>query len=318
MSPCRICGNANDNTIHEAREMMFGLRDTFRYLECARCGCVQIEEVPANLERYYSDTYYSYAPPKEHPLKRFVKRKRAAYAFGRKNAIGAWLVRRYGAPPFAEWIQKAGVGLDDRILDVGSGSGHLLVDMHQAGFSSLTGIDPYIERDLTYDGGVRILKKSLSEMTGVYDFIMFHHSFEHVADPLDTLRHAHRVLAPEGVILIRIPLAGGYAWRTYGVDWVQLDAPRHLFLHTAESMRLLADQAGLRIEETVYDSHALQFWGSEQYKRDIPYRDERSYRENPAASLFSRADIAAFEARSQTLNEQADGDQACFYMKRVP
>jgi hypothetical protein len=34
---CAICGNRRDNHIHVAREMMLGLREEFRYLECGNC-----------------------------------------------------------------------------------------------------------------------------------------------------------------------------------------------------------------------------------------------------------------------------------------
>ena len=64
------------------------------------------------------------------------------------------------------------------------------------------------------------------------------------------------------MIVIRIPIAGTHAWQTYGVDWVQLDAPRHLFLHTEDGMRSLAAGAGLQVTAVVHDSTAMQFWGS--------------------------------------------------------
>jgi len=78
---------------------------------------------------------------------------------------------------------------------------------------------------------------------------------------------------------------------------------------------VLAKQAGWEILQVVYDSTAFQFWGSEQYQRDIPLLDPRSYQVNPAASIFTRADIAAFESRARKLNEDGRGDQACFYLR---
>ena len=58
---CAICDNRHGNSIHLAREMMFGLRESFRYLECAACGCVQLLEVPDDFATYYPPTYYSFA-----------------------------------------------------------------------------------------------------------------------------------------------------------------------------------------------------------------------------------------------------------------
>lgn len=49
--------------------MMFGSRDKFDYLECARCDCLQIEEVPADLSQYYPANYYAFQRPMEGGLR---------------------------------------------------------------------------------------------------------------------------------------------------------------------------------------------------------------------------------------------------------
>jgi hypothetical protein len=56
---CRICGNPVGNREYVAREMMFGLRDSFVYFQCAECRCLQIAEFPADMSRYYPASYYS-------------------------------------------------------------------------------------------------------------------------------------------------------------------------------------------------------------------------------------------------------------------
>lgn len=57
---------------------------------------------------------------------------------------------------------------------------------------------------------------------------MFHHSFEHIADPFETLCSVRRLLS-SGTCLIRIPIVDSWAWENYGVNWIQIDAPRHFF-----------------------------------------------------------------------------------------
>ena len=47
---CRICENTEHNTTYEVREMMLGLRDMHTYFECANCGCLQIANVPENIQ----------------------------------------------------------------------------------------------------------------------------------------------------------------------------------------------------------------------------------------------------------------------------
>ncbi len=48
--------------------MMLGSRESFTYVECARCGCVQIAEIPADLARHY---------PTDYPPHRLADRARA-------------------------------------------------------------------------------------------------------------------------------------------------------------------------------------------------------------------------------------------------
>jgi SAM-dependent methyltransferase len=203
------------------------------------------------------------------------------------------------------------------VIDIGCGSGDLLVQMNAVGFKDLTGLDPYIEKDIFYRCGVRVLKRAVDEYDGLCDSAMFHHSFEHLADPARTFSALGRVVVRGGTVLVRTPVAGKQAWRTYGADWYQIDAPRHLFVHTEASVAILARQAGFDLEDVVYDSTGRQFWASEQYKRDIPLRDRASYSVDPGSSPFSPADIARFEEKARELNRERQGDQACFYLRKV-
>jgi SAM-dependent methyltransferase len=296
--------------------MMFGTRDSFVYFVCDACGCVQIRGIPADLGRYYPAGYYSLgAPRREGRLKRLLQRRRAAHRLERPNVIGGLMTLRFGVPPAVEYLERGGIRRGHAVLDIGCGSGELLLAMRSYGFQSLTGIDPFLGRDIDYGNGVRVLKQTIEDHRGRYDFIMLHHVFEHMERPLDVLGHVRRLLNDGGAVLIRIPLASSEAFETYGADWVQLDAPRHLHLHTRASFERLAEASGFDVVDVVYDSTAFQFWGSEQYRRDVPLFDARSYRVNPAASLFDPAQIAAFEERARRLNEQSRGDQACFYLR---
>ena len=163
---------------------------------------------------------------------------------------------------------------------------------------------------------MRVLKKDILDLDSKrqFDLIMSHHSFEHMPQPLNVLKKFHALLKPQRFVLIRTPVAASYAWRRYGVHWFALDAPRHLFLHTAASMELLSIQAGFKVADIEFDSTATQFLNSELYIKNIPFKDKERYLEDVQSPLFSEQQIKEFKARASELNDTGQGDQACFYL----
>jgi len=317
MYRCRICGGPESERIG-VREMMYGTRERFEYFVCSWCRCIQIAQIPQDLSVYYPSYYYSLAKSKETGrLKRGIRRRRLGNFLGKRGYFWGW-VNRFSRhqPSWLWWARKANIDFGSRILDVGCGAGRLLVNMWNWGFQQLIGVEPHLDTELRFAGGVRILKGVVEDVEGVFDLVMFHHSFEHMPDPLSALRDTFRLLAPGGRVLIRIPVADSEAWRIYGADWVQFDAPRHLFLHTRSSIHSLADQAGFKVEEIVFDSSDFQFWGSELYRRDIPLHDPVLGKDVNLDHVFSREELRDFAERARELNEQGRGDQACFFLRK--
>src|SRR3982751_6453643 len=261
---CRVCGNPENNRTHIAREMMFGSRDKFDYIECSRCGALQIAEFP-DLTRYYPDNYLSF-DSKVVMGETLAKRTAARFA-GRYFATGEGLLGRFilnKKPWIADHYPASlrafplGIDFDSRILDFGCGTGQLLQSLHYFGFKNVSGADAFIPKDITHKTGVKILKRGLEDLEPAFDLVMLHHSFEHLPGPAKSLREIHRLLADGKYVLIRVPVVN-FAWERYGVNWVQMDPPRHLFLFTEEAMRRLAENAGFHVEAVIYDSTEFQF-----------------------------------------------------------
>jgi SAM-dependent methyltransferase len=325
---CRVCGNVTDNRLYVAREMMYGTKEPFSYYECASCFSLQILEVPEDLSRYYPDDYsgsqrlQSTTAVEQHKpngIRLFVRQQRVRYTLYGTNPLG-WLVAKARPDYFGydwDWFRIARVEPDSRILDVGCGPGWLLSSLQGQGFTNLTGQDLFQKWGVK---GLNILRSPLSELEGVFDFIMLHHSFEHMPDPLAALKDIKRLCAPHGVVLIRLPVAGCLAWKEYGTDWYQIDAPRHLVIPSRKGMDVLAERAGLDLFRVAFDSDERQFCGSEQYRQGIPFRDPRSYlgspRSNTDTNLFSLSQISSFQAKAREANIHGEGDQACFYFRK--
>jgi len=176
-------------------------------------------------------------------------------------------------------------------------------------------VDPFIAGDVMEDGRLVAKKGTLFDLNEPYDLIAFHHSFEHMHPPRDILEKAHNLLKPGGSVLLRIPTVTSEAFETYGANWSDLDAPRHFYLHSHDSIQLLAEQAGFKVIDLWCDSNAFQFWASEQYAQDIPLNDPRSHTQPPIPPMFTSDQMAQFEAKAQTLNAQMRGDAICVWLK---
>lgn len=324
MTVCRICGADAEHELFKVREMQFGTREEFVYFECSSCKCLQLRDIPDTVQ-HYPENYYSLHTinPPERPTvnrraRRLGLRKIIDYKLGNRGVLGKMLERKYGYGFIPYWLVKSGLSIfhDSKILDVGCGSGESLMQLESRGFTNLLGIDPFISADITYANGVIIRKASLESINDRFDFIMLHHSLEHMEDPLRVLKKINSLLPQGHYALIRIPIKA-YAWEHYGTNWAQIDAPRHLFLHSTESISLLASQAGFEVSEIIFDSSEFQFWASEQYSRDIPLKAANSYDVNPSESIFSEEEIESFKLKALELNQTKRGDQACIYLRKV-
>ena len=308
--------NPTGNSVHVAREMMFGYRDEFRYLECGGCGSLHIIDVP-DLSKYYPDNYYSLVEDGESALKRYLKAIRARHILFRPTLLGALLNYVYG-PPNISWLRYLSVPVNAPILDVGCGRGSTLIFLSSIGFTNLSGIDPYVPQNLSYANGVRVIRGEVWDVPRQdYQFILLQHSLEHVIDPVRVIRATRTIVAKDGMVVVSIPIADTFAWRTYNTNWASLDPPRHLYVFSERAFCSVAKDSGFAVDRIIYDSTDFQFWGSEQLCRNIPFSDPRSFSNSPAQSIFTKQDIRKFKKRAAELNNQRDGDLATFFLRPV-
>ena len=315
---CRVCGNAADNVSYQAREMLHGTREVFDYFECAACGCVQIAEIPDDLGRFYPADYFSYrdwSGLARNPIRRWIDPKRVGRFFGRPSLVGA-LAEALSRPlDYVHWVRDCGLGLDARVLDVGCGSGKSLIVMALGGFAAPRGVDPFIAEAIDYPLGVSIEKTSVEAFSarhpGQFDLVMFHHALEHLPDPAAALAAAKTLLSPRGRILIVVPVAGSFAWRTYRQDWCNLDPPRHLHLLTAPAMEILARRSGLAVAWR--DASARSPSSSAASATGATFRPTMRASDR---QIFSRRQLARWREQTRRLNTEDQGDQMMFALRR--
>lgn len=314
--PCVVCGTVAHHVAFIVREMFFGSREEFSYFECAECSTIQIAAIPSDLARHYPSNYYSYAATVKptHSRELALRRVRTdAWLRQKTGMLGRALVtlsRR--TPEYLGWFRNLGISTESRILDVGCGGGQFLLKLQRDGFIHLRGIDPFLSNGIDHGETLAIANIGFENERGMYDLIMFHHSFEHMTSPATVLQFARSRLTPGGHILIRTPVAGCYAWRKYRQHWYSLDAPRHLFIPTVYGMNVLARQAGLKVRRIFFDSDSGQIVASEKYVRDIPLVVQM---QSGDAEMTADRQQALNEF-VRTLNHAGDGDSAGFILDR--
>jgi 2-polyprenyl-3-methyl-5-hydroxy-6-metoxy-1,4-benzoquinol methylase len=317
-SPCIICDNTENNTTIAVKELQLGLGEVFHYQQCGNCGSLQLQDVPADLGKYYpNNNYYSFnlGLPVSQKADSFRKAQADYLLFNKNKILGSLCTIGFTMPDYYHWMKNTQAKYTDAILDIGTGNGSLLTKLSRIGFTNLTGIDPFINESKD-DGSVKILKMDVFDVKEKYDIVMMHHSLEHMFEPKKVLQQLQNILKPEGKLIIRIPVMGNYGWKKYGICWSGLDAPRHIFIPTEKALRILVDEAGFVIERFEYDSNDYVIWSSEQYQKGMALQDPKSYMINPKASSFTKAQIKVFHKIMKAENEKGNGDTAAIYLRK--
>ena len=197
------------------------------------------------------------------------------------------------------------------IIDVGCGDGKFLKTLKNRGFNDLTGIDLFIDEE-NMKKGIKIHQTSLEDFQTIrkYDVIISNHAFEHMDNQLENLKCFENLVQDNGIIVIRIPVKSQPVWEKYGVNWFQIDAPRHFFLHTLESFKILCSETNLIVEDIIFDSYDNAFIHNEKYKRDISMRD-------PEWNTFKLDEETENKLKEEIreLNKKNQAEQAIFVLR---
>jgi 2-polyprenyl-3-methyl-5-hydroxy-6-metoxy-1,4-benzoquinol methylase len=286
--------------------MMVGYDEKFHYMECSKCGCLQLIDTPSDLGKYYSDDYYSFeqndeSQPDNKKTFSDIMSKLSIHYY-KKSIIGhiASKIIREIMPP----IKPCENAYNKKILDVGCGNGALLRKLQASGFKNLYGVDLFIKEGIESEN-IKITKGTLNDMHETFDIIMLNHSLEHIQEQTETLQKVRKLLNETGTCIIRIPTVSSYAWRKYRENWFALDAPRHIYLHSLKSIRLLCEKCDLKVHDIEYDSLIdIGLERSKLYAKglNLKQQDELLYSPRGLLSIFKHIIVAKF------LNFRKQGD----------
>jgi SAM-dependent methyltransferase len=194
------------------------------------------------LGRYYPDAYYSL---EENIL---MEASRASRLF-RQDRINR--IQRYVS--------------SGRLIDIGSGTGMFLKTAREHGFD-VQGLE--LSKDAAAFGNATwkldIKQGNLHESVfppNRYDVVTLWHVFEHLHEPLVALRQLHNMVRPGGLLVIAVPNFASVQARLFRAHWFHLDAPRHLFHYTPESIKSIVEIVGFKMVEINFFSREHNWAG---------------------------------------------------------
>lgn len=313
---CRICSANRSKTHLVGRDIWYRSNERHTYTQCADCGCIQIDHYPEDMSKYYDENYYSFhvINQKVGALRKFLIYLRDRYAISGRGILGNFLFSRYPTKQFSS-VSRPAIAYNNTILDVGCGDGSLIRHLSRHGYKHLLGIDPYGQDDCS-NSFYELRKCDIYDVDQTFDCIIMKGTLEHQPNQIDLMKKTHSLLNPGGRCIIRIPISDSYAFEHYGTDWVQFDAPRHFYLHTRQSMQVLADKTDFELANIWDDSEFLQVIGSEQLQKEVYLSDPESIIPLGTTPLFNAKQMQAFRALYAKIQKNQMGDTYIFDFKK--
>jgi len=217
---CPVCGS---RSLRRWRRL-----DGWMLRRCRECELIFVSPrpTPAELDAMYSRDYFETFDMKE-PVDEAGIAKQAE----RVHIVGQF--KREG-----------------RLLDIGCGNGYFLEGARRAGFD-VSGLDvsDWAARYCRDTFGIDVAGCDVHAADfpdAAFDVVTLWHNLEHQRYPVDALKRVAKWLAPDGVVLVRVPNIRSFDAVSLRTQWHGLSLPYHLVHFTPDTLREALRRAGLK------------------------------------------------------------------------
>lgn len=236
---CNLCGSAQTKLFAIVPDLLLERETvTANLVQCSQCGLVyqNPRPTPAEIGEHYPPEYESYVDHTVQPKRNWLLQQAVEYGTNKR-------VR------FVTRHKRAG-----RLLDVGCAMGTFLLGMRKQANWTVAGVElnQDVARLASERHGLDIFPGTLEEAAypdGSFDAVTLWDVLEHLHDPLHGLQEIHRILRDEGIVVVRVPNLASWDAKLFGRYWAGLDAPRHLYIFTPETLTELLAKAGFQVVE---------------------------------------------------------------------
>ncbi len=260
---CLVCNSRGSLLYEGLRDRLFGVEGVYNYFFCDRCKFAWLNPRPIkeDIAKCYKE-YYTHQPSiiskeinaRKNKIKEKI-RKFILYSYsnipisdtlsssklilGKILSLFPSLLKR-ASPIIPKWYNCG------KLLDIGCGNGYFLYIMKKLGWNVYgIEIDEEAANFAKRNYDLPIFIGSLEEANfseGFFDVITMNHTIEHVYNPLTLLRKAYKILVPGGYIYLRTPNIESLAHKLFKRDCFFLDAPRHLWLWSKNSITKILER----------------------------------------------------------------------------
>lgn len=236
---CPMCGRNNDD--QPALDYSY---DVWTIRECRDCGFVYIDKGPDYAKLFDELSWETTTKVEE---QRRADLRPVTYKASKLTRLRMHLLPRLHMPTLVEiWAQPGPV------IDLGCGDGAQMDDMSTAfvpfGIEISTELAKAADQRFSVHGGACVNAPTLEGLQsladGYFAAATLRSYLEHEMNPLPVLGEIHRVLAPGGVAIIKVPNYGSLNRMVMGRKWCGFRYPDHLNYFTPKSLKKMGEKVG--------------------------------------------------------------------------
>lgn len=241
---CPICNSQHPKVAFQASPLDYSTDTVFDVLKCTSCGhgfTTGLIYNPSDYEGGSYDTKERFWHRLSAPVIRAVESSKAKYFVGQLTRSA-------------------------RILEIGSGKGRFVKMLRGKGYQAF-GIEPSkrsfgFSKHLGYTFNCMLNEiNTIQDLRAPFDAVVLWHVIEHLEKPGVILDEIQQVIAKDGMVLIGVPNFDSHQAVLGKSDWYHLDPSRHISHFTPQSLTLLAEKHGYRVERSFFDDYYQNWMG---------------------------------------------------------
>ena len=226
---CVVCSsNKIVEKYKNIKDLEYETYKPVNYFECKTCGIIFQNPLPS------SDVFPTFYP---YNYRNYLSSEKNVFSLLKdlqfKN-LGQKLAKHFQP--------------ESKILEVGFGNGQLLLTLKELGYKNLFGTD-FTDRvfPILRDKGIELQISNIEQAIPFdksFDVIIMNNVIEHFADPVSVLKNCKKRLTDFGKVILITPNSQALELSIFRGFWAGFHAPRHTFVFSKKSIKMLTDRLG--------------------------------------------------------------------------